>query len=111
MFAAPASGSTIYSGQMVLETRSSHFLFPILSNIYQRGWSGIKSCFAPKLSQLSWSDYCEKSEERSTLCVASDYSEANLGNLFVIGNVFEERKMQDIENLNILSVVGFTEKR
>ena len=48
---------------------------------------------------------------RSTLCVASDYSEANLGNLFVIGNVFEERKMQDIENQNILSVVGFTEKR
>ena len=43
--------------------------------------------------------------------MASDYSEANLGNLFVTGNVFEERKMQDIENQNILSVVGFTEKR
>ena len=76
MFAAPLPGSTIYRGQMVLETRSRHFLFPILPNIYQRGWSGVKSCFAPKLSQLSWSDYCEKSEERSTLCVASDYSGA-----------------------------------
>ena len=62
---------------MVLETRSRHFLFPILLNIHQRGWSGVKSYFAPKLSKFSWSDYCEKSEERSKPCVASDYSEAN----------------------------------